>query len=68
MPFYDYSCLNCNHSVTVLQKRTDEAPDCNVCDSGAMQKQIALCGFSLSGSGWYKDGYKVGDKAAKETV
>ena len=59
MPFYEYCCQECDHIVTLLQKRTDSAPDaCANCGVDAMQRQIGLCGFNLAGSGWYKDGYE----------
>ena len=67
MPFYDYCCKNCEHEITILQKRTDPNPNsCLKCGSNAMQRQISSCGFSLAGSGWYKDGYSSEAAPAKE--
>ena len=75
MPFYDYLCDKCDFSLSLLQKRTEPGPGaCEKCLVGTMQKQISLCGFSLAGSGWYKDGYsskplaKKAEKKEKTTV
>jgi len=69
MPFYDYVCDNCGFSLNVLQKRSDPGPGkCKECAKGAMVRQISSCGFSLSGSGWYKDGYGSNAKAKTDTV
>ena len=68
MPFYDYQCDQCQHQMSVLQKRGAAGPGpCPVCQTGAMQKQILACSFKLSGTGWYKDGYG-GDKAAESSA
>ena len=65
MPFYDYACDNCDHSINVLQKRSDPGPGaCSKCGQGTMTRQISGCSFALSGTGWYKDGY--GTKAAEK--
>lgn len=70
MPFYDYCCQQCNNQITVLQKRTDAPPaSCAACNAtGSMQRQVGLCGFSLNGAGWYKDGYESTKSGQKETA
>lgn len=68
MPFYDYCCQKCENQITVLQRRNDLPPaNCAACGAvDSMQRQIGLCGFSLNGSGWYKDGYESKADTKKE--
>ena len=67
MPIYDYQCDQCDHHISMFQKRGTPGPGaCTACQSGQMQKQILGCNFSLSGSGWYKDGYGSGQQSQSE--
>lgn len=57
MPIYEYECLDNGHRFEVIQKMSeDPIAVCNVC-GGKVRKVVTAAGFSLKGSGWYKDGY-----------
>ena len=63
MPFYEYLCQGCDHSLEALQK-VGEAPltDCPSCHEPKLNKQLSAPGFRLSGSGWYETDFKTGAK------
>ena len=66
MPLYEYECTKGHHFE--VQQSMSAAPleRCN--ESGCrakVQRLISLAGFSLSGGGWYADGY--GPKKANGT-
>lgn len=55
MPIYIYRCPVCQVSEKVTAKMSDPKPEhCDV----KMERVPAKTGFTLQGSGWYKDGYK----------
>lgn len=57
MPIYEYECIDQGHRFEVIQKMSDDPIQvCNVC-GGKVKKVITAAGFTLKGSGWYKDGY-----------
>ncbi|MEJ5978032.1 zinc ribbon domain-containing protein [Novosphingobium sp. PS1R-30] len=53
MPFYDYSCLSCDHRFEVLQKLSDPAPrECPACGREGVEKQVSAPAIqSASGGG-----------------
>lgn len=63
MPFYEYLCESCGHTLEALQKLSD-APlvDCPACGKGSLKKQISAPGFRLAGGGWYETDFKSGKK------
>jgi len=71
MPFYEYQCKACSHSLEALQKMSDEPlTDCPECGKSELSKLISASGFKLTGSGWYETDFK-GNKskeAAKSTA
>jgi putative FmdB family regulatory protein len=63
MPFYEYLCQGCDHSLEALQKISD-APlaDCPQCDKPQLKRQVSVGGFRLGGTGWYETDFKTGAK------
>ena len=59
MPLYDYKCSACGISIEKLETlNAPETQKCDVCgESNSLKRQLAKTSFSLTGSGWYKDGY-----------
>ncbi|MBU4484662.1 zinc ribbon domain-containing protein [bacterium] len=57
MPVYEYRCKACNKEFEVTQAISDppleKCPKCK----GRIEKLISTTSFTLSGGGWYKDGY-----------
>ena len=52
MPFYDYHCLNCDHTFEVLQKIDAPAPAaCPSCDQGRLEKLLSAPALQSSGGG-----------------
>jgi putative FmdB family regulatory protein len=70
MPLYEYRCEVCGTEEEKLQPISAAVShDCPKCETPAgMKRQLSVAAFSLSGGGWYKEGYG-GDKAPpkKET-
>lgn len=65
MPFYDYSCIECDHKeLDVIRPITEDVSvlECNICGSN-MKQSYSSFEFNLKGDGWAKDGY--GNKAPK---
>lgn len=50
MPFYDYSCLQCNHDFEKMlpMSRANEAQTCPRCQSGETRKKMSA--FAVGGS------------------
>lgn len=64
MPFYEYECSACGHTVEVLQKISDPPlGECPACHAAAMTKLVSRSGFKLTGTGWYETDFKGGSKA-----
>jgi putative FmdB family regulatory protein len=61
MPFYEYCCGQCGHSLEILQKMSD-APItlCLNCQQPTLIKLVSAAGFRLSGRGWYETDFKNG--------
>ena len=54
MPIYEYSCSNCGHYLTRLQKFNEAAlVDCPACGGSKLRKLISAAKFQLKGTGWY---------------
>jgi len=71
MPLYEYRCEACGGNEEKLQSLS--APnehDCSHCGaSQGMKRQLSVTAFSLSGGGWYSEGYgKTGAAPAKEST
>ena len=65
MPFYEYECSACGHTLEVLQKISD-APltECPNCQQETLTKLISRAGFKLTGTGWYETDFKNSGKKA----
>ncbi|HMK85028.1 MAG TPA: zinc ribbon domain-containing protein [Steroidobacteraceae bacterium] len=59
MPFYEYQCASCGHSLEVMQKVSD-APlkKCPHCGKPQLQKLMSAPVFRLKGGGWYETDFK----------
>nr|WP_320133260.1 zinc ribbon domain-containing protein [uncultured Holophaga sp.] len=59
MPLYEYRCEACGVNEEKLESFS--APmehDCPECGAAlAMKRQLSVSAFSLSGGGWYAEGY-----------
>ena len=62
MPIYEFVCEECGKEIEVLQKMSDQAPECPACGKSAMKKKVSAAAFRLSGSGWYETDFKSGNK------
>ncbi|HEU0264159.1 MAG TPA: zinc ribbon domain-containing protein, partial [Geobacterales bacterium] len=64
MPVYEYQCNDCNQTIELRQKFSDEpatiCPSCN----GSLRKLISSTAFTLKGGGWYTEGYGSGAKGS----
>ena len=59
MPFYEYQCDNCGHSLEAMQKVSD-APlkKCPHCGKARLKKLMSAPVFRLKGGGWYETDFK----------
>jgi putative FmdB family regulatory protein len=59
MPFYEYQCNNCGHTLEAMQKVSD-APlkKCPHCGKPQLQKLMSAPVFRLKGGGWYETDFK----------
>lgn len=52
MPFYEYRCTNCGHTLTKLQSMSAPAlTTCPQCNQETLQKLVSASGFDLKGVG-----------------
>ena len=59
MPIYGYVCRNCDHTLDVLQKISDDPlVDCPECGKPQLKRQLSAPRFRLKGSGWYETDFK----------
>ena len=59
MPIYGYVCRNCEHTLDVLQKISDDPlVDCPECGEPQLKRQLSAPRFRLKGSGWYETDFK----------
>ncbi len=59
MPIYGYVCKNCEHTLDVLQKISDDPlVDCPECGEPQLKRQLSAPRFRLKGSGWYETDFK----------
>ena len=73
MPFYEYQCSNCGHTLEELQKMSDPPlKKCPNCGKNTLKKLIGTGGgLIFKGSGFYLTDYKnkqqSGSKSGKAT-
>ena len=59
MPFYEYQCTNCGHSLEAMQKVSDPPlKKCPHCGKPQLQKLMSAPVFRLKGGGWYETDFK----------
>lgn len=59
MPIYGYVCRNCEHTLDVLQKISDDPlVDCPECGEPQLRRQLSAPRFRLKGTGWYETDFK----------
>jgi putative FmdB family regulatory protein len=59
MPFYEYECARCGHTLEAMQKISDPAlRRCPGCGKLALKKLMSPPVFRLKGSGWYETDFK----------
>jgi putative FmdB family regulatory protein len=71
MPIYEYHCQQCQQTLEVIQKVSDDPlVDCPRCGAASLRKKTSLNAFQLKGSGWFRDGYGTGgaDRAGEKTT
>ena len=68
MPFYEYECPSCKHTLEVLQK-IGEKPlgTCPSCGKRGLKRLMSAPVFRLKGSGWYETDFKS-DKENKRNL
>jgi len=59
MPIYEYACKNCDHTLDVLQKMSDDRlVDCPECGAPQLRRLVSAPRFRLKGEGWYETDFK----------
>ena len=59
MPFYEYQCNSCGHSLEAMQKVSDPPlKKCPHCGKPQLQKLMSAPVFRLKGGGWYETDFK----------
>jgi putative FmdB family regulatory protein len=68
MPFYEYQCKNCGHTLEAMQKVND-APlrKCPDCGKSQLTRLMSAPVFRLKGGGWYETDFK-GDQDNKKNL
>jgi putative FmdB family regulatory protein len=59
MPFYEYQCKSCGHTLEAMEKVSD-APlkKCPHCGKQQLQRLMSAPVFRLKGGGWYETDFK----------
>ena len=59
MPFYEYQCNNCGHTMEAMQKLHDSPlKKCPQCGKPQLQRLMSAPVFRLKGGGWYETDFK----------
>src|SRR5580704_3051518 len=59
MPFYEYQCKNCGHTLEAMQKVNDSPlRKCPECGKSTLQRLMSAPVFRLKGAGWYETDFK----------
>jgi putative FmdB family regulatory protein len=59
MPFYEYQCNHCGHTLEAMQKVSDSPlKKCPHCGKSQLQKLMSAPVFRLKGGGWYETDFK----------
>src|SRR5271170_6485447 len=59
MPFYEYQCNSCGHTLEAMQKLSDSPlKKCPHCGKPQLQRLMSAPVFRLKGGGWYETDFK----------
>ena len=59
MPIYEYSCNECGHYLTQLQRISEEPIKyCPSCKKLGLRRLVSAGSFQLKGTGWYVTDFK----------
>ncbi len=68
MPFYEYQCKNCGHTLEAMQKINDSPlRKCPHCGKSQLTRLMSAPVFRLKGGGWYETDFK-GDQDHKKNL
>ena len=68
MPFYEYQCKNCGHTLEAMQKVHDSPlKKCPDCGKSQLTRLMSAPVFRLKGGGWYETDFK-GDQDNKKNL
>lgn len=68
MPFYEYECNQCGHTLEAMQKISDSPlKKCPNCGKPQLQRLMSAPVFRLKGGGWYETDFKS-DKDNKRNL
>jgi len=68
MPFYEYQCKNCGHTLEAMQKVNDSPlKKCPDCGKSQLTRLMSAPVFRLKGGGWYETDFK-GDSDHKKNL
>ena len=68
MPFYEYQCNNCGHTLEAMQRLHDSPlKKCPHCGKSQLQRLMSAPVFRLKGGGWYETDFKS-DQDAKRNL
>jgi putative FmdB family regulatory protein len=68
MPFYEYQCKSCGHTLEAMQKINDPPlKKCPDCGKSQLTRLMSAPVFRLKGSGWYETDFK-GDQDNKKNL
>jgi len=68
MPFYEYQCKNCGHTLEAMQKINDSPlKKCPDCGKSQLTRLMSAPVFRLKGGGWYETDFK-GDADNKKNL
>ena len=68
MPFYEYECKSCGHTLEAMQKINDSPlRKCPHCGKSQLIRLMSAPVFRLKGAGWYETDFK-GDQDHKKNL
>ncbi len=68
MPFYEYQCKSCGHTLEAMQKINDSPlKKCPHCGKAQLTRLMSAPVFRLKGGGWYETDFK-GDADNKKNL
>jgi putative FmdB family regulatory protein len=68
MPFYEYQCKSCGHTLEAMQKVSDSPlKKCPHCGKAQLTRLMSAPVFRLKGGGWYETDFK-GDQDPKRNL